>query len=1049
MWRPGLTQHEHLAQTAAGQHVTHAFQQLRQRQQIPSAGIAQLPLELTGRIHRAHRRDDPANRRDRIQGDRVLGQIRQMYGEDFALAQPTLRECGRDAAHRVGELSMAQLPPARTVDERGALAQLGAARQRELGITDVGDVDVGQSAAMDHADLLGWKQALVLGIESPGARRRVALTAPEARQSPLHIATLSMKQHAGSDASFGAWVRRRRRALDLTQARLGELAACTESAIRKIEADERRPSRRIAERLAHALRIPEDEHACFVESARGDRCVDRLEDDDVSSVRERIGNLSDQVIDLFGREVELEAVQQRLADASCRLLTVTGPGGIGKTKLAVTAAARACRMFLDGTWAVYLAAVESKDVLLSVLAHALGLVLSSDTDAQRQLHAYLRDKRALLLLDNFEQLLPATQAVAALLDAAPHIKMLVTSRERLNLSEEWLLPLKGLGFAAELNDIAIATSTPAVRLFRARAQRVRPEFPDDELEEAARICRALEGTPLAIELAAAWTRLLPCADILREIERNLDFLRTAARDVPARQASLRAAFDHSMALLTEEERAAFARLSVFRGAFDREAAWAVAGAGLPLLGALADKSLLRQASEGRLAIHELLRQFAGELLARDAAEHARVHAAHGRYFLDLVISQRDTLVGEQAPAVAARLAAGLADTRAAVHWALAARDYARLQNTLSSVHWVYELTSRFGEAIELAEEISKRVAADPRVETDQSAVLLASIADGVAGWFLLQSGRWTESVERSRAAIARLRVHEPNFVRRISLATFAVAAAYTGRREEALAALNEVRSNPIPKAWPGWLAQLHLAMALAYTALGELAQAERELQLALEVLRPLGQPWMLGSAHFSLGRVAMLQNRLGDSLIHSQQAMAAWQQLDASHPALVLAEAQLGRVALKRGDFATARAHFQRSLERAETLEYAPYVAHALAHLGRIDAAESRHDEALRRHQEALQMNRELGNRLSTVRSLLHCASTLKSLNQLAPAYAHWREAALLALDGGMIELARQAVDEMLAHAGEPACADPDMASLRHAVESLPATLPAKRALRG
>jgi predicted ATPase/DNA-binding XRE family transcriptional regulator len=468
-----------------------------------------------------------------------------------------------------------------------------------------------------------------------------------------------MKETVREEAvSFGAWVRKRRRALDLTQARLGELSACTESTVRKIEADERRPSRRTAERLAQVLHIPEAERPRFIEAARGEQRTDRLEDAGAPPAAQALGNIPTTAGDLIGRDAELALIERRLADPVCRLLTMTGPGGIGKTRLAFAAAERAARMFPDGAWTVHLAAVESKDVLLSAIVQALGVTLSSETDAHTQLNVYLRDRSLLLVLDNFEQLLSATQTVAGLLDAAPRLKLLVTSRERLNLSDEWLLPLQGLTVAG--GDSEDITASAAVRLFQARAARVQPGFPgsDEELEHAARICRLVEGTPLAIELAAAWTHLLPCAEILREIERNVDFLRSNARDVPVRHASLRAAFDHSLALLTEEERQAFARLSVFRGAFDRNAARDVAGADLSRLAALADKSLLRQGADGQLAMHELLRQFAAELLARDAAEEGRVCAAHGRYFLAAAVREQDALVGARRPSRrAARTAA--------------------------------------------------------------------------------------------------------------------------------------------------------------------------------------------------------------------------------------------------------------------------------------------------------------------------------------------------------------------------------------------------------
>ena len=852
-----------------------------------------------------------------------------------------------------------------------------------------------------------------------------------------------MKETVREEAvSFGAWVRKRRRALDLTQARLGELSACTESTVRKIEADERRPSRRAAERLAHVLRIPEAERVRFVEAARGEQRTDRLDDPASPPAAHPLGNVSAPAGDLIGRDAELVLIERRLADPGCRMLTITGPGGIGKTRLAFAAADRATRVFPHGAWIVSLAAVDSKDVLLSAIAQALGVTPSSEADAHTQLKVYLRDRCLLLVLDNFEQLLPATQTIAGLLDAAPRIKLLITSRERLNLSDEWLLPLEGLTVAAR--DGEDLTSSAAVRLFRERAARVQPGFPrnGEELEHAARICALVEGTPLAIELAAAWTHLLSCAEILREIERNIDFLRSNARDVPARHASLRAAFDHSVALLTDEERRAFARLSVFRGAFDRHAAGNVADADLPRLAALADKSLLRHGGDGQLAMHELLRQFAAELLSRDASDEARVHAAHGRYFLEMIVKEHSALVGALAGQTAARIEPLLPDLRAAIRWALSEREFALIAEAIVSLYWLYELSSRFGEAIELFETIRARTASGGGDPTEARTWLIG-MTHGLLGWLLLQTGRFTESVENSRTAVARLRLQEAVLELPLCLATLAIGAAYAGEREEAQRALEEVHAMPLPEGRPGWLGQLRLAAALAYSALGNVAEAERELQLALAALEPLGQPWMLGSAYYYLGNVALRRGRLAEAQQYAERSVATWQALGERHPALVLGEATLGRVSLRAGDLATARMHFQRSLERSELLGYAPYIAHALANLGRIEAAEGRHDVALRYHQEALQVNRELGNRLGTVRSLVHCASALQHLGEPVRAYANWREAALLALDAGRSEQAREAVDAMasLAEASRTASGLNDPAQLREYLEMLPEAL--------
>ncbi len=257
------------------------------------------------------------------------------------------------------------------------------------------------------------------------------------------------------------------------------------------------------------------------------------------------------------------------------------------------------------------------------------LVYGRDTPEQ-QLFGYLRRKEMLLVLDNFEHLLDMAVLVSDLLQNAPDIKILITSRERLNLQEEWLFVLHGLSFQE-------AAHSDAVQLFSQRAKQVQASFDlEVELDEVLRICRLVEGMPLAMELAAAWVLQLSCAEIAAEIAAEIDFLTTRARNVPERQRSMRAVFDTSWERLSPQERDILQKASVFRGGFDRRAAEVVTGASLYTLSDLVSKSFLSVSKNGRYAIHELLRQFAAEKLAEDGSLAQETRASHGRYFFDLI-----------------------------------------------------------------------------------------------------------------------------------------------------------------------------------------------------------------------------------------------------------------------------------------------------------------------------------------------------------------------------------------------------------------------------
>src|SRR6266540_1725309 len=312
-------------------------------------------------------------------------------------------------------------------------------------------------------------------------------------------------------------------------------------------------------------------------------------------------------IPFVGRTKEVADITARLLNPECRLLTLTGLGGSGKTRLAIEAANTAAAHFPHGTVFVPLQPLTRSNLLVPTIAQALGVTFYGEGEPQDQLLDYLHDKTLLLILDNFEHLLDGAALVSAMLASAPGITVLTTSRQALSLREEWLYPLKGLAtppsvYATSLEDYE------AVQLFLSHARRVQPHFDlANEHEFIIRICMMTAGLPLAIELAAAWLKGLSVTHIAQEIQRNLDFLSTTTRNVEERHRSMRAVFDQSWTFLSENERLIFARLSVFHGGFAGEAAIQVAEASLACLATLVEQSLIQIESSDRFGIHELLR----------------------------------------------------------------------------------------------------------------------------------------------------------------------------------------------------------------------------------------------------------------------------------------------------------------------------------------------------------------------------------------------------------------------------------------------------------
>ncbi|HMA36159.1 MAG TPA: tetratricopeptide repeat protein, partial [Chloroflexia bacterium] len=427
-----------------------------------------------------------------------------------------------------------------------------------------------------------------------------------------------------------------------------------------------------------------------------------------------VSNLPLQPPPFFGRGAELVEIGRRLSDPACRLLTLIGPAGVGKTRLAVEVAASQAGRFRDGIVFVALASVGAPDQIVSTIGAALNLSFAGQVDPPARLLSYLRERHLLLVLDNFEHLLEGTHLVGAILERAAQVTLLVTSRERLDLRAEWLFDVEGLAYPpgdlAE-NDpgaqpiLAELTRYSAVQLFVQRATQIQPGLPLTEatLAVIARICRQVAGLPLAIELAAAGARTLSVTEIEQQIRASLDALATPLRDVPARHRSMHAALDHSWRLLSEPEQVLFSRMGVFRGGCAAEAAEQVAGATFSALTALVNKSLLREsipetrtlpgraasnvAAELRFFLLEPIQKYALEKLAERGESEAaqRAHATYYLAWIEAAMSQEDRPPADMTIQQVAREYDNL---RAALQWSRH-RDHVTLGLRLAVALWPF------------------------------------------------------------------------------------------------------------------------------------------------------------------------------------------------------------------------------------------------------------------------------------------------------------------------------------------------------------------------
>ena len=607
----------------------------------------------------------------------------------------------------------------------------------------------------------------------------------------------------------------------------------------------------------------------------------------------------------IGREPDLARIETWLGAEDGRLLTIVGLGGAGKTRLALQAARAHTADFLEGVWFAPLAAVPAGGSPAAAIAAAVGCPLTGAGSPEAQLLDYLNGKEMLLILDNVEHLLSRRHLtfLADLLARAPGVRLLVTSRERLNLQAEAVLELVGLPHAAGGN-------SPAAQLFTARARRIRPDFdPAGQAAALDRLCRLTGGLPLALELAAAWTRALDVAGIVAEIERGLDFLAVDWPDLPARQRSLPAAFDYSWRLLSARERKAYAWLSVFRGGFTLEAARQVCGVSLPLLAGLADKSLLHLDGNGRYRRHPLLLQFAAGKLAEDPAQAAAARRAHARFYGRFLRELEDSLFGGGVEAALAQARPELENVRLAWQTAVAERDTAVINDMADALMLIFDLLGLYEEGAALAQ--AAIAALDGGPTRPEAAVLALGRARALASAFAFRLGHYEKAMVESRAALDLLAAWPEMAVYGHALLC-AGAAAYGG--EDAAGAVDFWRRaaaayRAAGLLWGECAAQVNLAEGTL--ALGDTAAARQYAAAALALARQIKNNDLAATALQILAGAAREERDFNRALAYGREAAALHRQV--GHKAQEAnALAGLARTALAQEDYRQAVAWLER-----------------------------------------------------------------------------------------------------------------------------------------
>jgi predicted ATPase/DNA-binding XRE family transcriptional regulator/Flp pilus assembly protein TadD len=781
--------------------------------------------------------------------------------------------------------------------------------------------------------------------------------------------------------TFGEWLREQRSLRRFTREEFAGRIGCSVSTLRKIETGERRPSAQIAELMANCLDVPSAERSTFVRVARGELRVDRIPETPAPAAPASLPvprtNLPLLPTPLIGRQDEVGQLLRLLEDPQCRLLTLVGAGGIGKTRLAIETAARLQDSF-SGVYFVSLAPVVSMSAAVANAANAVQFSFHGPSDPRAQFLNHLRQQHLLLIMDNVEHLLagePGQETVAELLAEivreCAQVKLLVTSRESVRLQEEWVFELQGLPLPDSIQAEA-GTQNTSVELFLQRARRAQVGFVPREADLPAilRACRMLEGNPLGIELAAAWVRTLSCDEIAREIEHGLDFLSATSRDLPARHRSMRAVFEHSWQLLTEEEQQVLLRLSMFHGGFRRDAAEQVAGATLPVLSALVTKSLVRRSSAGRYDLHELIGQFAASKHAEDPKQMGAARERHSLFYLGLLDRQGVRLQSHQQKEAVAELTTEMDNLRAAWDGSIAAGEFMRLYEVSDRLMYLFEMRNWFQEGENTFRRTAESLRASPKGSVPDAAhqvALHALLAH--RGYFLFRLGRGAEA--------------------------YGVLSESAGFLRTAGAVLATIYS--------------HFYLGIDCWILGKFLQANECLQASRALAREHAARWYEAMACEMLGRVAVEQGEYGPARDHLGEALAIHRELgDPSMIAHTLS--YLGRTLESLGEHKEAEVLLRESLALSRENGYRFATGLALDGLGRVAFARERHEEAGPLFAESANLFKEMGEIHRLSRVLSHQGLNSLALGQLAAAREDLNSALRLACEGGFIPSALAAL---------------------------------------
>jgi len=737
-----------------------------------------------------------------------------------------------------------------------------------------------------------------------------------------------------AEVSFGDWLKRRRKAAGWTQEQLAQQISCSTSVLKKFEAEARRPSAQIVQRLAEIFHIPPKEQTNFLRFARGDwnsAPVGLTEESPWrASTNPSRSSLPATTSALVGRAKELGEVRAYLQCSDIRLVTLMGPPGTGKTRLSIELARESLTDFPDGVFFVALAPLEHPSLIATTIIQTLDYTEEKNRSARQQLVDGIGEKQMLIVLDNCEHLIQdAAELVSGLLSACSRLKILITSREALRISGEWLYMVPTLDVLKESTaaDMETASTLPALTLFAERARAVRSDFVlnRDNIQAVVSICAQLDGLPLAIELIAARIRLMSPETLLTKLNDQFVLYADGMRALPARQKTLHKAINWGYSLLAAEEQDLFVRLSVFSGGFTLEAVESIFSRTVThksvsdLIALLLDKSLLQRTlnerGEPRFSMLATIQQFALNHL-RERNEETEVRNWHRDYFLDLAEKADKEIHGPAQVDWIDRLEVDRDNFRAALDWSISSQQTDVALRLLNALCWPWLMRTHFNETHSWFEKVSR-----------------------------------LPNISAYPALYARLL----NFMGRLNwlLGNYRKAESFLKESQAIWLKLG-------PAGGRGLAEALSFLGMVASSGAEGLKAAQAYFEQSFELYERHADQWGMAFDLIHLGRLATVQNKNTSSFALLEKSMTLFEQFGdiwgksrVSH--------LLGELFLRQGNYEKARSYFEQNLKFDEEIKFKPGILVALGRLGDLHRHQHDYVQARQYYEKSLDMSRTYG----------------------------------------------------------------------------------------